>query len=118
MTSPIGSVSQLVSLIQTQLATHGSLKAPRQSLSKKKQPLCALETRIQLRIRSIDAQDPLRGRKAFRVFLESILLSHLGEPLMNDPKFYQLVDRVQLALETDPEIGRLIETAIQHLIPP
>jgi hypothetical protein len=68
------------------------------------------------RMRSIDRNDPDRGRKAFRLFLESVLLAELGESLMNDPQFYRLVDDVQRQMESDPRVAASIGEAIGQLL--
>ncbi|MDM5179206.1 hypothetical protein PO883_18580 [Massilia sp. DJPM01] len=123
MPSSIGSVSQLVAVIRAQLAPRVELSGPgpaRASVRAVPRRAVAsargqLEAAIGTRINSIGRDDPQRGRKAFRIFLESILLSHLGEHLMNDPRFYQLVDDVQGAMESDAELGVMIDKAIAHL---
>ena len=71
---------------------------------------------IARRVAAIDPNDADRGRKAFRVFLESVLLAEFGEALMNDAHFYQLVDDVQKHMETDPEIAAAIKEATRLLI--
>ncbi|HYD61569.1 MAG TPA: hypothetical protein VEC35_14485 [Noviherbaspirillum sp.] len=125
MSPPISTVGQLVSVIRAQFASrseftslqrrpysgHGTA-ANRTSTYNPEN----LESLIRLRIKNIDPADLNRGRKAFRVFLEAILLSHFGETLINDPKFYQLVDDVQLSMEQDSQIRKLIETVTDHLI--
>ncbi|WP_420997912.1 hypothetical protein ACKI2N_032215 [Cupriavidus sp. 30B13] len=68
------------------------------------------------RVLAIDPDDPERPRKAFRVFLESVLLAEFGETLMNDARFYQLVDDVQKHMESEPEIAAVIREASQLLI--
>ena len=40
------------------------------------------------------AQDPQRQRKAFRIFLESVLLEEFGRDRLGDPGFDRLVDQV------------------------
>ncbi|HEX8611903.1 MAG TPA: hypothetical protein VF800_11505 [Telluria sp.] len=123
MPSAIGSVSQLVAVIRSQLAPRVELsgqKPARASARATSRRAAAparerLEASIGMRISSIEHDDPQRGRKAFRIFLESILLSHLGEHLINDPRFYQLVDDVQGAMEADAELGVLVDKAIAHL---
>ena len=57
------------------------------------------------RIRAIPAGDPQRERKAFRLFLETVLLSELGESLANDPSFAAMVDHVQAQMESDPQLN-------------
>lgn len=57
-----------------------------------------------LRLREISPDDPQRRRKAFRIFLEGTLSDLLGDEAPADPAFQGLIDRVQLAMETDPEL--------------
>lgn len=123
MPSPIGTVGQLVAVIRGQLSARTEINSTKQrpvrgkpaSKSSTYDPE-TLEALIGQRINSIDRDDPNRGRKAFRVFLESVLLSHFGEHLINDPKFYQLVDDVQASMEADAELRKLVDSAIQHLL--
>jgi len=70
-----------------------------------------LDAVIARRIRAIDVQDPQRRRKAFRVFLESVLLAELGESMINDAGFYQLVEQVQEQMEADPALTAAIDEA-------
>jgi hypothetical protein len=67
----------------------------------------SLEALTQRRIKSIDRDDPKSERKAFRVFLESVLLAQFGEQQINEPQFYQMVDDVQSAMERDSEVGAM-----------
>lgn len=126
MASAIGSVAQLVSVIRSQLAAHGPAGKAQAAASSRKAPgkkaaanaygeenLGAL---IELRVRQIGRDDPQRGRKAFRVFLEVVLASHFGPSLINDPGFHQMVDDVQRAMEANADCGRLIDSAIAQLL--
>jgi hypothetical protein len=123
MSSSISTVGQLVSVIRAQFSSRPEFDpAKKRSASARSANQSDtyspenLECLIAQRVKNIERDDPNRGRKVFRVFLESILLSHFGEHLINDPKFYQLVDDVQNSLETDQEIRNLVEKAIEHLI--
>jgi hypothetical protein len=71
---------------------------------------------IARRVQAIDPDDPDRRRKAFRVFLESVLLVELGEALINDPGFYQLVDQVQTRMQTDADLARAMDEAADLLL--
>lgn len=118
MSVSIGAVNELVSVIQRQLATRSGAPGAR-ARTVARAPRYApaqLTALIEQRVRQIGADDPQRGRKAFRVFLEVVLLSHFGEALVADPKFFQLVDEVHGALETDPACTALIAAAIAHLL--
>ncbi|HYD78342.1 MAG TPA: hypothetical protein VEC06_00910 [Paucimonas sp.] len=123
MTSTIDSVSHLVIAIRTQLGA--TSRAPTKLRHTRGQSMKTaanrhgaerLDSLISRRIKQIDDDDPQRGHKAFRVFLESVLLAELGEQLINDPKFYQLIDDVQSTMKSDPETGALIDAAIAHLL--
>lgn len=125
MSPPISTVGQLVSVIRAQFAARPEFAPSQKGPASSQGPAANkastyspenLEALIGQRVRSINRDDPNRGRKAFRAFLEAILLSHLGESLINDPKFYQLVDDVQRSMERDPELLKLIEVASEHLI--
>jgi hypothetical protein len=123
MPSSIDSVGRLITLIRKQLAARPPLPVTQRTPTGKAAGSGVnpsrpenLESLVGQRIKQIDRNDSQRGRKAFRVFLESILLASFGEQLMNDPKFYQLVDDVQMSMESDPETNALVNTAIAHLL--
>jgi len=116
----IASVGQLVAVIQAQFAARTRAAtgraAPRQPRTARERDAGPLQALIELRVRQIGADDPGRGRKAFRVFLESVLLAELGEELNADPRFHQLVDDVQRALEADKRCAPLVRDAITYLL--
>jgi len=122
MTSAIASVAQLVRVIQTQLSARA---APAAGGKKAVAGVAAgrdryaqenLASLIELRVRQIARDDPNRGRKAFRIFLEAVLLSQFGEGLVNDPRFFQMVDDVHLAMEGDAHCSALVARAIEQLL--
>ncbi|HEV7318849.1 MAG TPA: hypothetical protein VGO04_09600 [Ensifer sp.] len=79
------------------------------------------ESQLLRRVRELSAKDPERRRKAFRLFLESVLLKQLGTALEADQDFSRIVDKVELQIESDPDLREssrvaadiLIERAIQ-----
>ena len=115
--SGVSSVGQLVAVIQSQFATKlrpaAAKRGSRRAATAGGQSLAQL---IELRVAQIDLEDPNRGRKAFRVFLEAVLLQELGGDLNADPAFHQLVDDVQRALEADVRCQPLIQDAITNLL--
>jgi hypothetical protein len=122
MNAAIGTVSELVTVLRSRL-TVGGATAPGSDRRANARPGegrryadRSLSSLIETRIRQIGQDDPQRGRKAFRVFLELVLLTQLGEELMNDPKFYQLLDDVQGALESDASAAALVKQAMEHLL--
>lgn len=114
-------VSQLVTVIRSQLTAvqpgpAGRRQAGARAGAGRRYTDRSMQSLIEARVRQIGPDDPQRGRKAFRVFLEAVLLTHFGEELMNDPKFYRLLEDVQGALEADKASAALVETAIAHLL--
>ena len=114
----IGAVNELVSVIQGQLAARAPARPARRGSAARGARYAPgqLHALIEQRVRQIGADDPQRGRKAFRVFLEAVLLSHFGEALVADPLFFQLVDEVHGGLDADPACKELIAGAIAHLL--
>ncbi|MFZ6756284.1 hypothetical protein ACO0K9_03625 [Undibacterium sp. Ji50W] len=123
----IDSINQIVALMRTQMANkvrHAgkSANAVKGEASKKKDRQKSpegpdkIEKLVSLRIKSINPDDPKKGKKVFRIFLESVLLSELGEDLINDPIFYQMVNDIQAAMEEDPQIASLIDKAVADLL--
>jgi hypothetical protein len=122
MATPIGTVGNLVKVIRTQLSAVSVKPAPRRNAGARRGGQASpyapdkLEALIELRVRKLARDDPRRGAKAFRVFLEAVLLSHFGDELVNDPQFFQLVDDVHHAMDSEPQCQRMVATAIAHLL--
>lgn len=121
MNARLDSVSQLVTVIRSQLTGAAQPQRGRRAAGPRQSPGRRYTDRtvpalIELRVGQIAPDDAQRGRKAFRIFLEVVLLTHLGEELMNDPKFYQILDDVQSALEADASSSELVSQAIAHLL--
>lgn len=122
--SSIGPLHRLVATIATQLAQAGAPARPAPGRRKEQasapagKPRRDLSALVALRVKEIDRDDPQRGRKAFRIFLEAVLLGQFGEHLINDPQFHQLVDGVHHALEVDPQTHAMVRDAIDALLAP
>jgi hypothetical protein len=121
MLAAISSVQQVVAAIRQQAAARSGpfesrvRKGNGSAAAAKAQPR-ELGALIAQRIKAIGPDDPGRGRKTFRVFIESMLLAQFGEDLINDPQFYRLVDDVQQEMEADPALRGSVDTAIEHLL--
>jgi hypothetical protein len=121
MTS-INASAQIAALIRSQVASlrkqsgpTGAKKQAKQGALQEERDIAGL---IAQRVLVIDPDDPQRERKAFRIFLESVLLAELGDELINDPAFYQMVEDVQLQMEGDPELASAISQAAKLLLAP
>lgn len=120
--SGVDPTSQLAALIRVQVAslrrrnevsTPGGKPKPATASASDTQDLAAL---VAQRVRTIEADDPLREKKAFRVFLETVLLSELGQHLLGDPGFSTMVDHVQSQMEADPELAKASDEAARLLL--
>lgn len=69
-----------------------------------------------LRLKAIRTDDPLRRRKAFRIFLESTLADLMGNEAPADPAFQGLIDRVDLAMDSDPGLAAEMNRAADFLL--
>ena len=117
MSLAIGTINDLVAVIRSRLGpVPAQGRAPAPAQDGRRSADRSLGALIETRVRQIGRDDPQRGRKAFRVFLEAVLLTHLGEELMNDPRFYQLLDDVQHALESDASSASLVGKAVEQLL--
>ena len=113
--------SQLAALIRVQVAALRKRQGGGAPASRTGAPAPApagddLAAVVAQRIRAIPADDPQRERKAFRLFLETVLLSELGPSLANDPSFAVMVDHVQQQMESDPQLAQASLEAARVLL--
>ena len=116
-----GPVQQIVAAIRAGMAGRvqaGSMRRRAQTKSAAGRTPSRAGSLIAERVRALDPADPERGRKAFRIFLESVLLAELGEELINDHAFYELVDQVQRTMEASPQIAAAMSKAVARLLEP
>jgi len=66
---------------------------------------------VALRVRALSPDDPQRQRKAFRLFLESILMQTFGRERIDGLAFDQMVDAVMRKMETDSELHAAMREA-------
>src|SRR4051794_8119314 len=100
MVTALAGVQQIVATIRAEMAgrVQPGMRQPKPAARTADQDATAQSRMGRLigeRVRALDPDDPRRARKALRIFLESVLLGELGEELINDQAFYQLVDQVQ-----------------------
>lgn len=75
-----------------------------------------LAASIARRVVAIDRADPQRRRKAFRAFLESVMLEEWGEELINDPAFHDLVAQVHAQMESRNDLKSMMDAAADQLL--
>lgn len=120
--SGLDPTNHLAALIRVQVASlrrRQDIKSPvgkRQPVITDAPSTSDLATVVAQRIRCIAPDDPQRERKAFRIFLETVLLSELGQELVGDPAFARMVDHVQSQMEGDPELAKSSGDAARLLL--
>lgn len=118
----IDPANQLAALIRVQVASLRRGQKLKTSAGKRKTsdssvlPTPDLAMLVAQRIRSISTDDPERERKAFRIFLECVLLSELGQELIGDPAFAVMVDHVQEQMQGDPQLAQASVDAARLLL--
>ncbi|MET3513403.1 hypothetical protein ABIC63_001170 [Pseudacidovorax sp. 1753] len=75
-----------------------------------------LQQLVAMRIRALDADDPNRRRKAFRVFLEGVLMQTFGRDRIDGLAFDQMVDKVMQRMESDAALETLMSEAGELLL--
>ncbi|WP_145744333.1 hypothetical protein [Variovorax beijingensis] len=66
---------------------------------------------VALRVRALSPDDPQRQRKAFRLFLESVLMQEFGRERLDVKGFDQMVDAVLQRMESDTELNAALQEA-------
>jgi hypothetical protein len=124
--SEIKTINQLALLIRNQVGALHPAAPPNKSkkisprktdttpATKKKENLY---DQLAQRLISITNEDPQKSQKAFRLFLEVLLLNELGEHLINDPRFYLMIDSVEQHMQSDPELASLIHNTMLTILP-
>lgn len=120
---PISNVGHLVEVLRKQLTesqknTGATVKAARTSGATQaagRPSVEDLKKKVREKLRRIDVSDPTFKQKSVHVFLESVLLWEFGERLMDDPKFYALLDDVQSSMESDPAVSESLSTLMSKL---
>jgi hypothetical protein len=70
-----------------------------------------IQQMVALRVRSLSPDDPQRQRKAFRLFLESVLMQAFSRDRLDDRGFDQMVDAVLQRMESDPQLHAALREA-------
>jgi len=63
--------------------------------------LAQLEKRLLDRIKALDPNDPDKTKKTSYIFVQTILTWELGEKLLEDPNFHELVEKVSNLIQSN-----------------
>jgi ABC-type Fe3+ transport system substrate-binding protein len=112
MTDAINRTSQLVNILRQQLTRSAQGANPTRGAARNTGTGLTdvqVSELIAARVAVIGKDDPQRGRKAFRVFVEAVLSDHFGDAIAHGARFHQLVDDVHREMENSPEIAPLVD---------
>lgn len=105
----IDSSALFAALIRTQVSCLRKKNMPATEKAEKKPPPQTesdLAITLLARIAAIDPDDPQRERKAFGLFLESILITEFGDALCNDPAFYDMAEKIHTQMAADQDVAQ------------
>ncbi|MDP9933618.1 hypothetical protein [Variovorax paradoxus] len=116
--------SQLAAMIRAQFAAQLRAQAKDRPETKREAPRntddpgqftgkgeAQFQQMVALRVRALSPDDPQRQRKAFRLFLESVLMQAFGRERLDDRGFDQMVDAVLQRMESDAELHAALREA-------
>ena len=126
----INSISAIAALMRSQISSLNRVqvkadavtdlqsKAGTRERNKKNKDRTEMDmaSRISLRVNSLDKDDPQRRKKAFKIFLESTIVAELGTELMNDPRFFQMIEDIYQQMSADSELAILVDQATDILL--
>jgi hypothetical protein len=117
--SGIDPTQRLIAQIRAALTTRpdrqraGGPAAP--AAGQSKDALQQLSQDLRSAVRAVDftsADGPKRGRRAF---VEVVLLDEFGMSLANDPRFPQIVDKVEAAIVDEDELRRELDGLLSQM---
>lgn len=109
---PISNADRLAALLRQRLKerarTDGAAKSARKSGTGSAPKGAAA-------VRALAAIDGVDSRQMRRTVIQHLLADQLGEQLVNEAQFQQIVSRVTDALEEDEAAARLLDTVMHDL---
>jgi hypothetical protein len=120
---PVNSLSQVLSVLRRQMSERASKLGSHSALSQSRSAesaitadaLLEVQRKVQERIRALDPNDERRQNKAVRLFLEGVFSHEFGDSMLTDPAFYNLIDDVQTAMESDSQIDQALRRMVKEL---
>ena len=108
---PISSVDQIVLVLRQRLLEREKTAGGRRS--EQKQQAKGLDGRVQ--VQALAAVESIDDRQLKRALIQGILTEQLGEELINEAKFQQVVDRVTDTIEADVQGSALLSGLVAEL---
>ncbi len=98
-----------------QLDNTGAGKASRGKQTGSHPEAGALRKKIEDKIRGLDPADPQRQKRARRAFLESVLSSELGDEMLLDQRFADMLDHIEETMRSNPELDKRFNQLMDEL---
>lgn len=119
----IHNLNQIVEVVRKQVADAKGRAAGAPRTRKRGQTEAALRheapselrDKVAERIRHVDPKQPGAHQRAVRVLLESILSWELGDHLLLDPRFSELVNELETVVNADDELKSKFERLLTEL---
>jgi hypothetical protein len=120
---PINRLNSIMAALQRQIAETGRHTGPSHKAATGNNPavhatapgLQELRRKLQQRLRGVNPDDTQKDRKSQRLFLESVLAWEFGEGLLQDSRFDELIDNIQLALNSNPTVESQMRELLKNL---
>jgi hypothetical protein len=120
---PIGNFGQMAEILRRQLleaqrSGTGAIKSTTETktaVGYVRPGIDELKKTIREKLTRINARDSKAGQKFTHVFLESVLLWEFGEGLREDPKFYALLEEIQVGMEGDAGVRDSLMALMESL---
>lgn len=120
---PINRLNSIMATLQRQIAETGRHADPTYKPVTGRHPavhatasgLQELRKKLQQRLSGINPDDTQKARKSQRLFLESVLAWEFGEGLLQDSRFDELIDNIQLALNSNPTVESQMRELLKNL---
>jgi hypothetical protein len=126
MVDRLGTLTRAIATLRSSLGKSGGAAAARALTGGTPQPrqeksgTQAAQSQITMlasRLGALRHDDPMRARKALRLFIEAVLLDEFGSDLILSAEFEHLVDRSLLAIESDESLRETLLEATRELLP-
>lgn len=107
---PISNVDRLVLLLRKRLLERSRLTPGKGREAKAEQPLGG-----KAQLHALAAVDSVDDGQLKRALIQNILAENLGDKLLNEAKFHQVVDRVTETIDADPNAAPLLASLVRQL---
>jgi hypothetical protein len=107
---PISQADRLVIILRQRLAERARSGKAEGKAAPRRRPQSRIDP-----LRALAAADDSDERQLRRLLVQTLLADQIGQELINEPQFQQVVDRVTEAIEGDGEAARLLGRVARDL---